>query len=44
MEGAHVSNAPYNEAEDKSKLFAAVKTDNLEVRSCEERCDELGMR
>ncbi|GMI02336.1 hypothetical protein TrVE_jg14155 [Triparma verrucosa] len=31
VEGAHVSNAPYNEAEDKGKLFAAVKTDNLEM-------------
>ena len=30
-EGAHVANVPYDEAEDKGKLFAAVKTDNLEV-------------
>ncbi|GMI07927.1 hypothetical protein TrLO_g11614 [Triparma laevis f. longispina] len=31
VEGAHVSNAPYNEAEDKGKLFAAIKTDDLEM-------------
>jgi hypothetical protein len=31
-EGAHIDNLPYNEEEDKPKLFAAVKQDNIEVR------------